>query len=254
MWQKAQVGARGVVASAFAGSLNQSPSALLPVPLRARSACTRMPCLEVEYISHCGWSKPMWQVAQASGRRASAAEKVWRVWQESHLPPSEPIRWQPPHPFIPSMIAFGWSFVVGMAVRATQAFGVLALLELGDLLAVALGADPRRDGRDDAGLLAGAGLLRDVALQVALVAGHPLRGVLRHGEVAQGAPGDSHLHVAGDAVAGRLRLGSRGPGRRSQQGRGEPEGEGAERFHDGLSSPFSNGPGRTLRRGSVRGV
>ena len=121
MWQKAQVGARGVVASAFAGSLNQSPRRFSQSHFDAFCA-TRMPCLEVEYISHCGWSKPMWQVAQASGRRASAAEKVWRVWQESHLPPSEPIRWQPPHPFIPSIIAFGWSFVVGMAVRASQAF------------------------------------------------------------------------------------------------------------------------------------
>ena len=47
------------------------------------------------------------------------------MWQESHLPPSEPMRWQPPHPFIPSIIAFGWSFVVGMAVRASQAFECL---------------------------------------------------------------------------------------------------------------------------------
>ena len=74
---------RGVVASAFAGSLNQSPSPFSQSHFDA-FCVTRMPCLEVEYISHCGWSKPMWQVAQASGRRASAAEKVWRVWQESH--------------------------------------------------------------------------------------------------------------------------------------------------------------------------
>ena len=41
------------------------------------------PCLEEDHISHCGWSKPMWQVWQACGSRASATEKVCRVWQAS---------------------------------------------------------------------------------------------------------------------------------------------------------------------------
>ena len=43
----------------------------------------RTPCFEPEYISHCGWSKPMWQVWQACGCWASFFEKVWRVWQAS---------------------------------------------------------------------------------------------------------------------------------------------------------------------------
>ena len=37
-------------------------------------------------MSICSWSGPMWQVPQASGSMASSAEKVCRVWQESHLP------------------------------------------------------------------------------------------------------------------------------------------------------------------------
>ncbi len=43
----------------------------------------RTPCFEAEYISHCGWSKPMWQVWQAWGWRASFTEKRCRVWQAS---------------------------------------------------------------------------------------------------------------------------------------------------------------------------
>ena len=63
----------------------------------------------------------MWQVMQASGRRASAGLKRWRVWQESHLPSSSPTRWQPPHPFIPSIRACGGMAVVGMEIIAPQA-------------------------------------------------------------------------------------------------------------------------------------
>ena len=101
MWQSWQVGA-GVVSGS--------------VPVCLSSA--RTPCLLAEYISHCGWSNPMWQVWQACGCFASLTEKVWRVWQASHdaLPkvrePSaaisfrsasllSPSLWQPPHPFIP---------------------------------------------------------------------------------------------------------------------------------------------------------
>ncbi len=64
--------------------------------------------------------------------------------------------------------------------------------------------------------------------------------------------------VAGDAVAGRLRLGGRGSGRRSQQGRGEPERDGPERSHDALSSPSSNGVRRNatprIQEGVMTGV
>ena len=66
----------------------------------------------------------MWQVWQASGRRASAFEKRWRVWHASQeaLPygPAtlrssacssavlRPSLWQPPQPFSPSRMATGW--------------------------------------------------------------------------------------------------------------------------------------------------
>ena len=61
MWQVWQTGARPVVS----------------VPESAIE-----PCLEEDHISHCGWSKPMWQVWQAWGFCASAFEKTCRVWQE----------------------------------------------------------------------------------------------------------------------------------------------------------------------------
>ena len=44
----------------------------------------RTPCFDDEYISHCGWSMPMWHVLHACGSRASATENRWRVWQASH--------------------------------------------------------------------------------------------------------------------------------------------------------------------------
>ena len=107
MWQVWQVGAAAVSGMAFC-----CLSAL------------RTPCFDDEYISHCGWSKPMWQVWQASGRRASAFEKRWRVWhasQEALPKPAltlarsfcsaslfRPSLWQPPQPFSPSRIATGW--------------------------------------------------------------------------------------------------------------------------------------------------
>ena len=40
-------------------------------------------------MSSSGWGGPEWQVMQASGRRASAGSKRWRVWQESHLVATE---------------------------------------------------------------------------------------------------------------------------------------------------------------------
>src|SRR5688500_19288524 len=46
---------------------------------------TVLPCLLMEYASQLLWSTPLWQVAQASGLRDSAAENSCRVWQESHL-------------------------------------------------------------------------------------------------------------------------------------------------------------------------
>ena len=66
MWQVWQVGA-----AAPAGK----------IPRCFKSA--RTPCFDDEYISHCGWSNPMWQVSQACGDLASSTENVWRVWQES---------------------------------------------------------------------------------------------------------------------------------------------------------------------------
>ena len=79
----------------------------------------------------------MWQVWQACGWRASLTEKVWRVWQASHdarpkprpavlssrisaslLSPS---LWQPPQPFMPSIMATGWAWALGMAFIAAQA-------------------------------------------------------------------------------------------------------------------------------------
>src|SRR5208282_1321359 len=92
---------------------------------------------DAEYISHCGWSKPMWQVEQACGCLASSMENVWRVWQASHwaapnsLPPwrnstislgvLSPILWQPPQPFSPVVMAMGCQWMVGMAFIAAQA-------------------------------------------------------------------------------------------------------------------------------------
>src|SRR5215472_10179017 len=104
----------------------------------------RTPCFDEEYISHCGWSKPMWQVSQACGDFASFTENVWRVWQESQeaLPklfPSarslavssigfSPILWQPPQPFWPSMSDIGSEWIVGMAIIAAQALECLPCL------------------------------------------------------------------------------------------------------------------------------
>jgi hypothetical protein len=66
MWQSWHVGAAAVSGIAFC----------------CRSAF-RTPCFEPEYISHCGWSNPMWQVWHASGRSASAFANRWRVWHAS---------------------------------------------------------------------------------------------------------------------------------------------------------------------------
>ena len=89
-----------------------------------RLSSLRTPCFDESYISHCGWSKPMWQVLHASGCRASAFENRWRVWQASQLatpyPPAvslssfasasllRPSLWQPPQPFSPSRTASAW--------------------------------------------------------------------------------------------------------------------------------------------------
>ncbi len=97
----------------------------------------RTPCLEAEYISHCGWSKPIWQVWQACGCRASWTEKVCRVWHASHEATPNPapflfnsfisfsvftpILWHPPQPFIPSVKAIGSQCVVGIAFMAAHA-------------------------------------------------------------------------------------------------------------------------------------
>src|SRR5512146_2465090 len=106
MWQVWQVGAAEVSVSTFSC-------------FRAE----RTPCLDEEYISHWGWSKPMWQVSQACGCLASATEKVWRGWQASQeampkvlpcarrsaisLSVLSPILWQAPQPFMPSISAMG---------------------------------------------------------------------------------------------------------------------------------------------------
>ena len=114
MWQVWQTGARPVVS----------------VPERAIE-----PCLEEDHISHCGWSKPMWQVWQACGFCASFFEKTCRVWQELHPIPYRlyffsssglmPTRWQPPHPLSPEMYAWGWRLLVGIAAMPTQALACL---------------------------------------------------------------------------------------------------------------------------------
>jgi hypothetical protein len=127
MWQDWQVGAAVVSGS---------------VPFCLSSA--RTPCFEAEYISHCGWSKPMWQVWQAWGWRASLREKAWRVWhasQEATPKPRpccrsslcsasllRPILWQPPQPFMPSIIATGWAWALGIAFIAAQARACLPFL------------------------------------------------------------------------------------------------------------------------------
>ena len=130
----------------------------LPVCLRS----ARTPCLDEEYISHCGWSKPMWQVSQACGCWASFSEKVWRVWQASHDAAPKPlwpfatrrvcsgdfspILWQPPQPFMPSVMRHGLPVDGGHGFHSRPCHGVLALLELCHLGFVALGAGFR--GRD----------------------------------------------------------------------------------------------------------
>ncbi len=78
----------------------------------------------------------MWQVSQACGERASCKEKVCRVWHESHeaVPKRScfcnaascsgdlrPILWQEPQPFMPSVIAIGCQWMVGIASIAAQA-------------------------------------------------------------------------------------------------------------------------------------
>ena len=127
MWQLWQVGAE-----ALSG---RTPSCLREL---------RTPCLDEEYISHWGWSIPMWQVWQAWGCRASFLEKRCRVWQESqeatpNWPPCFlsslistsvliPILWQPPQPFMPSMRAMGCMWKVGMAFREAHALACLPSL------------------------------------------------------------------------------------------------------------------------------
>jgi len=85
----------------------------------------------------------MWQLEQASGCRASATEKVCRVWQASQeaWPKVEPaalsalisasllmpILWQPPQPFWPSISSIGFMCVVGIAFMAAQARACLPL-------------------------------------------------------------------------------------------------------------------------------
>ncbi len=97
----------------------------------------RTPCFDDEYISHCGWSIPMWHVLHACGDLASSAEKRCRLWQTSHddapkpapfsirsrTSPSvlSPTRWQPPQPFRPSIWAIGCQCTVGMAFIAAHA-------------------------------------------------------------------------------------------------------------------------------------
>ena len=97
----------------------------------------RTPCFDDEYISHCGWSMPMWQVRHACGSRASATENRWRVWQASHdarpnVAPSSrscrmsssdlrPTRWHPPQPCMPSVRAIGSQWVVGIAFMLAHA-------------------------------------------------------------------------------------------------------------------------------------
>src|SRR5271157_5094978 len=124
MWQVWQVGAA-------------APAGRMPRCFRS----ARTPCLEEEYISHWGWSKPMWQVSQACGDLASSTEKVCRVWQESHAAAPNslpcwrsltissagltPILWHPPQPFSPSIIAIGCQWMVGMASIAAQALECL---------------------------------------------------------------------------------------------------------------------------------
>ncbi len=86
----------------------------------------------------------MWQVWQACGWRASLTENVWRVWQasqeampkprpwafSSRTSPSllRPSLWQPPQPFMPSIMATGWAWAVGMAFMAAQASACLPFL------------------------------------------------------------------------------------------------------------------------------
>src|SRR5215469_4887184 len=129
MWQVWQVGE-----AASAGRMCFCLSSLLT------------PCLEAEYISHCGWSKPMWQVSHACGDLASSTEKVWRVWQASHCaaPNSvpelflrssaisatllSPILWHPPQPFSPSIMTMGCQWMVGIAFIDAQAMACFPLL------------------------------------------------------------------------------------------------------------------------------
>ena len=78
----------------------------------------------------------MWQVSQACGERASCTEKVCRVWHESQeaVPKRScfcnaascsgdlmPILWQEPQPFMPSVMAIGCQWMVGIASMAAQA-------------------------------------------------------------------------------------------------------------------------------------
>ncbi len=150
MWQVWQVGA-----AADAGQR-----------CRSASSSARTPCLEAEYISHCGWSKPMWQVWQACGCAPPSTEKVWRVWQASQeaMP-------KPPAPLRAALRisasrleadlvaaaaalhalghgAMGCAWMVGMAFMRRPGQGVLALLELLHLVVVACRAGLGRGDRD----------------------------------------------------------------------------------------------------------
>ncbi len=86
----------------------------------------------------------MWQVSHACGCWASFFENVCRVWQASHdatpNPPLvalksfiswgvlSPILWQAPQPFMPSVMAIGCQWMVGMAFMAAHASACLPLL------------------------------------------------------------------------------------------------------------------------------
>src|SRR5208283_5498729 len=85
----------------------------------------------------------MWQVSQACGDLASFTEKVCRVWQESQdaVPKRSsfckvascsgdlrPILWHEPQPFMPSVMAIGCQWMVGMASIAAQAMACLPFL------------------------------------------------------------------------------------------------------------------------------
>ena len=196
----------------------------------ARSASARAHAvLRAEYISHCGWSKPMWQVWQACGcappssRRCGGCGRRRRRRCRGRRRPSRsswvsasllrPSLWQPPQPFIPSMTAMRLLVGGGHGLHGRPGDGVLALPELLHLRLRGTGRRCRGWGASPASRRPSARVRAAVAGAQPTATWEWLRA-LPVGDDARGAP-----LVAGDAGVGGGGRRLRGCGGRRRGGR-----------------------------------